>query len=177
MAKRIQKRKFNVNQLTVNYKNLLNKYKRLIQIIKAKKENEYKLNYKYCPKKIYLAYDRIQNQKKLRKFNRKNLDVNKLKSLLNNLSSSKIKQKSKTNEHVNKIVNNKIGNKINESKFLQSVKNSIDNINKSWPKSKIKLLKEELNEIDYSNFEFDNPLSNLKIDSFLNLLLTPPNNF
>ena len=84
MAKRIQKRKLKVNQFKTKYKNLLNKYKRVIKILKTKNGKEYKSNFKYCPKKIYLDYDRIQNPTKLRKdrkANKTNFDANKLKNL------------------------------------------------------------------------------------------------
>ena len=80
-------------------------------------------------------------------------------------------------KYVDKIISNKIGNQIDESKFFESVKKSVDNINNTWPYDKVKLLKTELNQLDYSDFDFDAPLSNLKVDSFLNLLLIPGNDF
>ena len=38
MAKKNQKRKVNIIQLIANYKNLLNKHKKLTRILKVKKE-------------------------------------------------------------------------------------------------------------------------------------------
>ena len=66
---------------------------------------------------------------------------------------------------------NEINNNISESKFYNGVKNSINNINKTWPYNKIKTLKDELQNIDYSKFNFDEPLMNLKMDCVLDLLL------
>lgn len=181
MAKRIQKQRISTN-IYEKYQKLLNQYKKLIstykRLISTNKILNYDNNYKYCPKNIYINYDGIQDSKRLKKLNRKtNFDVNKLKNILKKLKVQKIKQKNKPNKHVNNIITNKIGTKINESKLFEGVNKSIDNINQTWPNYKIKLLKEELKKIDYSDFNFDNPLSNLKIDTFLDLLLIPSNNF
>lgn len=195
MVKIYQKRKVNINQSLFNYSNiqkilaqnkrLKNKLRASNIIIKKVKHSlsilstkEYKNNYQYCPKKIYLKYEKLQIKGKLKRSYRRNkINVNKLKIILKKLNASKSKQKIIPDKHVNAIISNKIGNQISESKFLKGVENSVDNINNTWPYNKIRLLKTELNQLDYSNFDFDTPLSNLKIDSFLDLLLTPGNDF
>ena len=151
---------------------------KVINNLKSQAAQNYKNIYQYCPKTIYLKYDSKQIGKQLKKLNRKNnFNLNRLKMILNKLNSSRNQQKINPDKHVNKIINNKMGNKINESKFFGSVENAVININKTWPNPEIKLLKSELDNIDYSNFDFDNPLSNLKMESFLDLLLIPANNF
>lgn len=152
-----------------------NKNKKMKQNIKAMSEQEYKNNYQLCPKDIYRKYDNDQSNGQIANFSRR-FDENKLKRELNNLNTN-YRQKSIPDKHVNKIINNKIGNQISGGKFLKSVQNSVNNINKTWPNHQINLLKTELNKIDYSNFNFDDPLSNLKMDSLLDLLITPSNNF
>ena len=182
MVKRIKKRMNYQNilkQLTnlkAENENLKKLNTKLNNKLKASNIKEYKINYQYCPKKIYLNYDKSQYKRRIRKANRK-INEETLKEILNNLNSSKYRKKSKPEKHVNKIINNKIGDQIDETKFLDGVKNSINNINNTWPSCQIKLLKSELNKIDYSNFNFDDPLSNLKAEAFIDLLLTPSNNF
>ena len=171
MAKRTQNKKTNTNK----YKTL---YKLLKKRLRTQNINHYKSNYQFCPKKIYQNYDKNQIKAKSLKLNKiKYFSINKLKKIINNLNASKYKKKSKPDKHVNKIVYSEIGNQISGTKLFQCVNNSIDNINKTWPNYKINLLKEDLDNIDYSNFNFNNPLSNLKIDSFLDLLLTPSNDY
>ena len=166
-----------IAKLSATNKRLTSSNKRLQKNLKTQSVINYQKNYKYCPKNIYSNYDRIQYQRKLKKLNSRTFDIKKLKNMLNNLNSSKTIKTNNPNKHVNKIINIRIGEKVDVLKFLIGVKNSINNINKTWPNGKIGLLKSELNKINYSDFNFDNPLSNLKRDIFLDLLLIPSNDF
>ena len=130
------------------------KNRKMKQNIRAMSAQEYKNNYQYCPKKIYLKYDNVQINGQIANFN-KRFDENKLKGELNNLNALNYGQKSIPDKHVNKIISNKIGKQISGTKFLKSVQKSVNNINNTWPNYKITSLKTELNKIDYSNFNFD----------------------
>ena len=181
MVKGIQRWKNKINKLIKRYKQLRKKLRESQILSKALKEQEYQIKYKYCPKKVYKSYDKIQNSRKLRlrKFNKiKKFDSNKLKSLLNNLNAlNNNEEKSMLDRHQNKIIKKRIFDKLDESIFLQVIEYFIYSINKTWPYSKIQLLKSELNNIDFSNLDLCSPLSYLKVDSFLNLSLTPSQNF
>lgn len=170
----IKQQKRKINKLLASNKKLQVSNKAL----KKEKQNNYKSNYRFCPKKIYIYYDQYIQKNKLKNIARKSyFDGNKFLNCLNKLGSSKITQKKARNKHVNKIMCNTIGTKITEAKFFNGVNKSINNINQTWPKNKINSLKKELEKVDYSNFDFDNPLSCLKIDTILDLLLNDPKNF
>ena len=183
MAKKIPKQRSNSSQriiqlLTRRCNLLTNKLKAANTTIRTNNANNYHIIYRYCPNKIYLKYDRIQLPNNLRKLRRiATFKVNQLKNLLNKLDISKNRPKIAPAKHVNKIINSKMGDKINSSKFLKGVENCVENINKTWPYSQIKTLKSALNNIDYSSFNFESPLSDLKVDSFIDLLLIPENDF
>ena len=174
------KSKTSVNQIIKKYNKILEQIKILKAAnrnLRTKNSNNYQANYQCCPKIIYLNYDKTQTKQKLKKFIRKKDFAKKFTKLLENLNVSKKIQKKSRKKHVNKIMSNEIGNNIDESKFYDGVKNSIDNINKTWPHTEIKTLKDELQDIDYSKFNFDEPLMNLKIDCILDLLLIDPKKY
>jgi hypothetical protein len=62
-----------------------------------------------------------------------------------------------------------------EQEYLNIVKKSINKINTTWTKDQIILLKSELETLKISkkDFDYDIPLSNLKKDVLIDLLLNP----
>ena len=124
---------------------------------------------------VYLKYERSQNYQRVFK-NRDQSLFNYLKSLkrkIVNIRKAKNVSKITKGEHVYKIKNHKIGNKIEGKQFIEGINKSIKVISQTWPKNKIISLKKELDEFDFTRFDFDKdyPLSNLKKESFLDLLL------
>ena len=150
----------------------------LINIVKKlqmKLLDSYKKEYKCCPKRVYLKYERSQNYQKIVKKRDKSL-FNYLKSLkrkIVNIRKAKKASKIRKDEHVYKIINHKIGNKMEGKQFMEGVNKSIKVISQTWPKEKIITLKKKLDEFDFTKLDFDKdyPLSNLKKDSLLDLLL------
>lgn len=173
MVIRVRKRKINVNQLLKQIKIL----KAANRKLRTKNLNNYQSNYQCCPKSIYSNYDKTQLNKKLKKFIRKKHFAKKFTKLLRKLNDSKKLPKQRPKKHVNTIMTNEIGNNIDETKFFNGVEKSIDNINNTWPSKKIKTLKDELENIDYSKFYFDEPLMDLKKDSIFDLLFNDPGKY
>jgi hypothetical protein len=76
---------------------------------------------------------------------------------------------------IQNILNIKIGEKMEEQEYLNIVRKSINKINTTWTKDQIILLKSELETLKISkkDFDYDIPLSNLKKDVLIDLLLNP----
>jgi len=171
MAKKLPKRK-TYHQLLNMVKTLQNQNKILAQ----KQAYAYKKNYNCCQKNIYLNYDKSQHHQNIKKHRDISLS-NYLQSLnmkISNIQKKRNTSKNKADKCAYKIIKNKIGNKLDSQQFMDGVDKSIEIISKTWPKNQIITLKEELKQFDFSKFDFDKdcPLSNLKKDSFLDLLLS-----
>ena len=176
MAKKLPKRK-TYHQLLNMVKTLQNQNKILAQ----KQAYAYKKNYNCCQKNIYLNYDKSQHHQNIKKHRDISLS-NYLQSLnmkISNIQKKRNTSKNKADKCAYKIIKNKIGNKLDSQQFMDGVDKSIEIISKTWPKNQIITLKEELKQFDFSKFDFDKdcPLSNLKKDSFLDLLLSKGKQF
>ena len=150
------------------------KINRQIKLNKFENKKVYKELIKGCSASFYTKYNKTQeiintNNKKENK-----TLLNKLKELLNNLSKNKKKnnkkKKSKNHDEINDIIYVEIGNKISNEQFIRSVTASIKNIENIWKKKEILEFKKDLN-LDYINIDSEDPLSYLKKDIILDLLL------
>ena len=146
--------------------------------IKINKNENYEDIIKGCSAFFYTKYDKTQeiiNTNKANKGKKKRILLNNLKKLLDNLSkkekNNKGKKKSKNHDEINEIINIKIGNKISNKQFINSVKTSIKNIENDWNKKEIFKFKKDLNNLDYINIDSEDPLSFLKKDIIIDLLL------
>ena len=178
----LKKKNKNLNKIN---KNLNKKVAAQKIIIKSKNKSisdEYKKNFRFCKKIIYSQYDKSQSIYKLKRLKNKSVYqiANKLKALISNIQINNKRQKKNikkkySHNDIQSIINVKIGDKIKEDDFLDCVKKSIDKINSIWPKNMIILIKNELDGVNISKKDFDSesPLSNLKKDVLIDLLLNP----
>lgn len=180
---RLTKRKLNITQKKLRIANKLAKqasnYEKKFKAIKmSNKILKYQKHFKYCPKNIYEKYDLSQGTsiKSIATQTYKTSETdNKIKDLIDHIGN-KEKKKTKTvwNNHVTDIINVHIGEKMLKNQFFDGAEKSINKLNECWTKKDLNSLKSKLKKIDFSNINFrnNNPLSNLKKDLFIDLLLT-----